>query len=271
MKVDFVLSLEDLGIKKNQLDGVIIGIDVDAVCADHNEEFKKYVAEDLGVNPKELGDVKDWDYASWGIDREDFLRIHPDAVRRGMFRDLKPMPGVTDSIKALVKAGAKIRIITHRLYVDDNHQEAVTQTAQWLDINDIPYHDLCMIEQKSHVNADIYIDDSPTNVKVLREQTGKPVIVFDQLYNRDVQGLRVKQWSEIPAIVVRETGRTHHGKQQQFEFDSESDPFAEAPSRRVKETSRTKSRLCGAPTLAKSFCRRPLGADGTCPNHGKRL
>lgn len=262
-----MVSSENFTIEKDQLEGIIIGIDIDAVCADHNEEFKKYVAEYLNIDASELGDVQDWDYASWGLDRETFLHIHPDAVRRGMFRDMKPMPRVAETIKSLTKAGAKIRIITHRLYINDNHQEAVKQTAEWLDLNNIPYHDLCMIEQKSHVNADIYIDDSPFNVNVLREQTGKPVIVFDQLYNRDIPGPRASSWSEIPEIIVNETGRVHHGRQQQFDFDEE-DPLEKLSSKNGSSfLDGKKASFCDAITITGAPCRRQVVGGGRCHDH----
>lgn len=273
--------------KNLPLKGIVIGVDIDAVCADHNEEFRKYVAADLGVTPEDLGDVEDWHYNSWGLDREDFLRIHPDAVRRGLFRDMKPMPNVANTLRELNDAGAHIRIITHRLYVKGNHEPAVVQTGQWLEKNNIPYNDLCMIEDKYAVDADIYIDDSPTNINNLRSMTGKPVVIFDQVYNRDLPGPRISNWSEMFGTVMRETGRESLEKQQAFDFtratdaddhqevDGEADDLNGLHAKFVLGAKSKSARhefgssFCNARNLDGSTCRRLVGHGKSCPMHQK--
>ena len=50
------------------------------------------------------------------------------------------------------------------------HRQAIRQTVDWLDHYDVPYWDLCFMKEKAAVGADLYIDDSPTNVQALRAQ-----------------------------------------------------------------------------------------------------
>jgi hypothetical protein len=47
---------------------------------------------------------------------------------------------------------------------------------EWLDQHDFPYWDLCFMRDKAAVGADLYIEDSVSNVSALRG-AGKDVIV----------------------------------------------------------------------------------------------
>jgi 5'-nucleotidase len=84
-----------------------------------------------------------------------------------------------------------IRIITHRLLFNGLHEPSAADTAVWLDQHDIPYRDLCFIGDKAMVGADLYIDDSPHNIVNLRE-AGRTAVVFDQRYNRHLDGPSVR-------------------------------------------------------------------------------
>ena len=65
----------------------------------------------------------------------------------------------------------------------------------------IPYRDLCFLGAKPQVEADCYVEDAPHNVIALR-QTGAHVIVFDQPYNRDVDGPRARDWADVEELVA---------------------------------------------------------------------
>jgi 5'-nucleotidase len=102
----------------------------------------------------------------------------------------------------LSDAGVWIRLITHRLYTNWGHAVAVADTVAWLDDVGIPYRDLCFLGRKPEVEADAYVDDAPHNVLELR-RAGNPVIVFDQPYNRDLDGLRAETWPQVETLVTR--------------------------------------------------------------------
>ena len=94
----------------------------------------------------------------------------------------------------------RIRIITHRLYVNWGHAQVVSDTVTWLDDAKVPYRDLCFLGNKPEVGADVYIDDAPHNVEGLRA-AGNAVIVFDQPYNQHLPGPRVHSWAEVEDLV----------------------------------------------------------------------
>jgi 5'(3')-deoxyribonucleotidase len=180
----------------------VLGVDLDGVCGDHTEAFRRVVAAERGVDPSSLHDQTSWSFAEWGIDDAEFMRLHRKGVlEHRMFRTMPAIDGVADALWRLSDAGVWIRLITHRLYVSWGHAIAVADTVAWLDEVGIPYRDLCFLGRKPEVEADAYIDDAPHNVEALRA-AGNQVIVFDQPYNRDLGGLRARSWSEAETLVL---------------------------------------------------------------------
>ena len=179
----------------------VLGVDLDGVCADYNSGFRDVVAHDRGVDPQTLPMPTEWGFHHWGIDDMEFARLHKLAVsEKRMLRHLPLIEGCADALWRLSDLGAWIRIITHRLYVNWGHAAAVSDTVAWLDDNRIPYRDICFLGAKPQVEADAYIDDAPHNIAALRE-AGNTVIIFDQAYNRHLDGLRAKTWPDVEEIV----------------------------------------------------------------------
>lgn len=180
----------------------VFGVDLDGVVADYTAGFRDVVAADRGVDPSSLPDERSWDFHEWGLDVDDFNRLHQYAVADlRMLADLPAVPGAAEALWRLSDAGVWIRIVTHRLYVNWGHAAAIADTVTWLDHHRIPYRDICFLGAKPEIEADCYIDDAPHNVEELRNE-GNQVIVFDQPYNREFDGLRARNWAEVEAIVV---------------------------------------------------------------------
>jgi 5'-nucleotidase len=180
----------------------VLGVDLDGVCADHATAFRRVVAADRGIDEAELPDQQTWDFTEWGLDRDEFERLHRTAVNEHrMFRTMPAVPGAAEALWRLSDAGVWIRLITHRLYANWNHAVAVADTVEWLDANSIPYRDLCFLGDKPQVEADAYVDDAPHNVVSLRG-TGAPVLVFSQPYNTALEGPRAAGWAEVEGWVL---------------------------------------------------------------------
>ena len=182
---------------------MILGVDLDGVCGDFSAAFRDVVAEETGVPTDSLPDRRQWDFAEWGIvDEEHFRALHRKAVvEHRVFRTMPVIDGCPEVLWRLSDAGVWIRIITHRLYVNWGHQEAVADTVAWLDAHGIPYRDLCFLGAKPEVEADLYVDDAPHNIEALRA-AGNEVIAFAQPYNADVGGMRANDWAEVESIVL---------------------------------------------------------------------
>jgi 5'-nucleotidase len=182
---------------------LVLGVDLDAVCGDYESVFRASVARQLDRDPDQLLPQTRWDaYSEWGLSFPEFEEAHRQAVTEDrIFRSMPPLPGVSEALWQLSDEGVWIRIITHRLIFNGAHEVSAADTAWWLDHHRIPYRDLCFIGAKPDVGADLYVDDSPSNIRNLR-QAGRTALVFDQPYNRDLAGPRVHHWGEVTAYVM---------------------------------------------------------------------
>jgi 5'(3')-deoxyribonucleotidase len=179
----------------------ILGVDLDGVCGDYAAALRQVVALERDIAYEDLPDQVSWDFLEWGLGPGDFEDFHRKAVLdHHVFRTMAPLPGVADALWRLSDAGVWIRIITHRLLGNWGHAVAVADTVTWLDTVGIPYRDLCFLGAKPQVEADCYIDDAVHNVEALRA-SGAHVIVFDQPYNRQLDGPRATDWTEAEELV----------------------------------------------------------------------
>ena len=183
------------------MDGFILGVDLDGVCGDYTAALQAVVAQRTGADLGALPLERSWDFREWGLTAAQFEEHHQAAVlEHRIFRTMPAMPGAAETLWRLSDAGVWIRIITHRLYVNWGHATAVADTVDWLDASGIPYRDLCFLGAKPQVEADCYVEDAPHNVEALRA-TGSHVIVYDQPYNRGVDGPRAGNWTEVENLV----------------------------------------------------------------------
>lgn len=180
----------------------VFAIDLDGVTLWYVKALKAVVEEEFGLEPGSLTYGHDWWFTEWGITKDNFLHFHNElAVNRRGLRTLEPIEGAVEALWRLSDAGVWNRILTHRLILPGHHHTLAGDTVYSLEANNIPYRDLCFMEAKADLGAHIYVDDAPHNVEALQD-VGKEVIIFDQPYNRHVEGLRAKGWGEVEAIVM---------------------------------------------------------------------
>lgn len=184
------------------LDGLILGVDLDGVCADFYSRMREIASEWFETPLEELTTTPSFELREWGVmDKKDYDSLHRFAVtQRELFRSCPMIPGARRYLRLLSDEGVRIRIITHRLYIDFFHNAAVNQTVDWLDWNGIPYRDLCFMKDKEQVGADIYVDDSPDNIRLLREQ-GFYTICFANSTNQDLGPPIAGGWEGVYALV----------------------------------------------------------------------
>jgi hypothetical protein len=188
----------------DQSDVFIFGVDLDGVCADFYAGIRPIAAEWLGVEPASLIDDVSYGLTEWGLDTAPggYLDFHKFAVtQRDLFKKLQPIAGCPQVLRRLSKEDVRIRVITHRLFIKYFHKQAISQTIDWLDYHDIPYWDLCFMQHKTHVGANLYIEDSEKHVKEYR-RAGNEVIIFTNSTNRHLDGLRADNWADVEAIVM---------------------------------------------------------------------
>ena len=181
----------------------ILGVDLDGVVGDFYGAIRKIAAGWLDRPLESLTTEVSFGLEEWGLaEFGGYERLHRFAVtQRNLFRDMEPIKGAPAVLRKLSGRGIRIRIITHRLFLKYSHRATITQTVDWLDSWDIPYWDICFMNDKGAVGAHVYIDDAPSNVLRLREQ-GCHTIVFTNSTNRDLSGPRVDTWKEAEHLIM---------------------------------------------------------------------
>lgn len=181
----------------------IVGLDLDGCVADFYDQIREFYSEWSGKRLEELPSEVTYGMPEWGLNLPEYTRLHRYCVRqRDLFAVVKPINGAPQAIRELSKAGIRIRIITHRLFVPYFHAQAASQTITWLEQHGIPYKDLCLIEDKAAVVADIYVEDTEKNVQAIQD-AGRDVICFTNSTNRNFDAkLRAGNWEEATEIIL---------------------------------------------------------------------
>jgi uncharacterized HAD superfamily protein len=182
----------------------ILGLDLDGTCADFYGRMREVAAQFTGRPLEDLPEEVDWSLSAWGIGEERYEELHRYAVtEHGLFESMAPLPGSTEALRRLVGEGVGVRVITHRLILPSLHAETVRQTVRWLDEHRIPYWDLCFMRAKDGVDADLYVEDSSSNIERLLE-VGADVLVIDNPTNRHHEfpgAARAGDWEQAEAHV----------------------------------------------------------------------
>jgi 5'(3')-deoxyribonucleotidase len=186
----------------SDIGNVVLGVDLDGVCADFYARIRVIAAEWLEQPLESLPVEVSFGLREWGIQNsEQYLSLHRFAVtQRNLFGTSTMIPGARRYLRKLSDEGYRIRIITHRLFIHYFHGEAVRQTIDWLDNHGIPYWDLCFMKEKDQVGADIYVEDSPNNLRQLRGN-GHYAICFSNSTNREIESPRAESWHDVYALV----------------------------------------------------------------------
>jgi 5'(3')-deoxyribonucleotidase len=191
----------------------VLGIDLDGVCVDFYGAMREIAAEWLGVSIDSLSREVRYGLPEWNLEpMGGYRRLHRFAVtQRLLFESAPPIDGAPAALRRLAAHDdVRIRIITNRLFIPYFHKEAAIQTIDWLDNHGIPYSDLCLLPDKAAVGADLYVDDTPENVRGLRSK-GLETIVFTNSTNRDVAPPRADNWVELEQMILTKLEQWREG------------------------------------------------------------
>jgi phosphoglycolate phosphatase-like HAD superfamily hydrolase len=92
---------------------VVLGVDLDGVCADFYSRMREIAAEWLEVGLETLTTDVSYGLDEWGIRDEDHYRqLHRFAVtQRDLFETCPPIKGAATTLRRLSDEGYRIRII----------------------------------------------------------------------------------------------------------------------------------------------------------------
>jgi len=182
----------------------VIGVDLDGVVADFYGALRPIAAEWRGVALDQLTPEVGYGLKEWGITPQEYQELHRFAVtQKEIFATQPAIPGAAAALRRLGHNNdIRVRIITHRLFIKYTHEISVRQTIEWLEEQGIPYWDICFMKAKGAVGADLYIEDSPSNIAAL-QKSGKDVLIFTNSTNRDVKGARANSWEQAEEIILK--------------------------------------------------------------------
>jgi 5'(3')-deoxyribonucleotidase len=196
----------------------VFGVDLDGVCFDFYGSIREHAARWMGRPIDELTPDFKYGFEDWGIaDYGGYPELHKYLLDHRYFAETPPLANVPQVLRRLSDAEIHIRIITHRLFISGAHEQAVAQTVEWLDTFEIPYRDLCFVEDKPAVGADLYIEDTDRNIIALRA-AGNPTIAFGNVTNVGFPGVRLDDWLEVEAVVMAEHERWRQNREADTKF-----------------------------------------------------
>ena len=113
------------------------------------------------------------------------------------YRDLPPIAGAIEGVKAMLDAGIDVRICTSPL---DAFRHCVPEKYEWVErhLGQEFVRRIIVTKDKSLVAGDVLIDDNP-EIATSRPPTWRHVL-FDQPYNRNHVGPRIN-WANWEAIL----------------------------------------------------------------------
>ena len=174
-----------------------LGIDMDGVLADFNHGWTwRYNRDFPGRAGRELGahHVVEWNapvgLTHFGHMDEFWSWAETCAEGRSLFHGLDPYAGALDSLAALRADGHEIVIVTTK------PEFAIDDTYDWLDRHEVPTREIHIVDDKTTVDCDVFLDDADHNVQALvRHRPDSMVCRFVRPWNGPTQGsVDVHDW-----------------------------------------------------------------------------
>jgi len=191
-------------------DRFVLAVDLDGVCSAYTASLRPFMAEMGRSDAYTLPEPAEFNLVSagWFDSLEHYMRTHRYAVERSFYRTMLEIPGMSDALWTLSDAEIHIRIVTHRFLTHGDQDTAAVDTIAWLQHKRpdgrvrVPYRDLCFLGAKADASAHLHLDDAPYQIESLRA-AGENVLIFDQVYNRDLPGPRADGWAEVVGRVLQ--------------------------------------------------------------------
>jgi 5'(3')-deoxyribonucleotidase len=181
-----------------------LGIDLDGVVADFNAGWIPLYNRRFGAR-LDVGDVDGWNapvrlthftsmsqFWKWASTADEGVSI---------FRVLRPFPGAVETLRRLARRHQVVIITTKPSF-------AIHDTYAWLAEHRVPTTEVHILDDKTKVICDFYLEDADHNLDELRDAHPSAIVCrFVRPWNVPHEGVRdVAEWSEFEALVERRAG-----------------------------------------------------------------
>ena len=176
-----------------------LGIDLDGVIADFNTGWIGLYNEEFGAS------LRTADVTAWGAP---MLLTHFDSMGQfwrwaaraadgvSIFRVLDPFPGALDAVQRLAVDHSIVIVTTKPRF-------AVGDTFAWLEEHALPTREVHIVDDKTSVDCDAYLEDADHNLEALRRRRPDSVVCrYVRPWNRAHAGVvDVDDWPDFEAVV----------------------------------------------------------------------
>lgn len=181
-----------------------LGIDLDGVVADFNAGWIARYNQEFGTEllPEHV-DI--WDAPTLLTHFTDMGQFWSWARTSGggasIFRILEPYHGAIDALHDLARRH-------HVAIVTTKPAFAIHDTYEWLAEHRVPTREVHIVDDKTTVHCDVYLDDADHNLRALRAaHPAATVCRFVRPWNESHDGVTdVADWAQFARVVDRVTG-----------------------------------------------------------------
>ncbi len=183
-----------------------LGIDLDGVVADFNAGWITRYNRDFDAELT-VDEIVEWDaptHLTHFPDMGEFWSwARTCGEGRSIFRPLDPYPGAVESLMTLQKAGHKIVILTTKPHF------AVHDTYEWLAQHEIPTTEVHILDDKTTVECDVYLDDADHNLEALStRRSHASVCRFVRPWNSSANRLiDIHDWPDFVELLLGSPSR----------------------------------------------------------------
>lgn len=169
-------------------------VDLDGVLADWHPAYDRHVASygARSANMPTFEQQTSWDLNEGRTDDEKAI-IREVMTLPGFYAELSPIPGAKQVLKALLKQGHDVRIVSAPFI---SNPTCASDKMEWI-VKHYGAHwaqRLILTTDKTFVRGDVLIDDKPS-VTGTQVPEWKHIVFGDYAYNRHVAGPRLHSWN----------------------------------------------------------------------------
>lgn len=188
---------------KKAQDSFVLGLDLDGCVADFVGHMRVVFSEWSGRPLSEIHERPTYGMPEWNLVQGEYKRLHRFAVtQKDLFLKMEPIKDAPQALRRLSAEGVWIRVATHRLFIPNFHATAAEQTIRWLEANDIRYWDLCLIEDKAAIRANLFIEDNPVNIHRLLDEKTDVICITNPINENDSSiTQRANNWTEAESMI----------------------------------------------------------------------
>ena len=190
--------------------GLRLGIDMDGVISDFNAGWTWRYNRDFpdgAARPLTSDDVVEWDapvdLTHFGSMNQFWKWARTCAEGRSIFHGLDPYPGAVEALQSLADTGHEVVILTTKPHF------AIDDTYEWLATHGVPTDEVHILDDKTVVDCDVYLDDADHNLTALiAAHPAATVCRYVRPWNSAIAGaVDVAGWTDFEAAVITHAAR----------------------------------------------------------------